>query len=69
MADMLSAAKEPVNKTALMYSARMSFAQLNPYLNYLVDKQLIESEDGKWVITNKGRVFLSMYQLVAQIIA
>lgn len=69
IADLLSGAKEPVGKTALMYGACISFAQLNIYLNYLVERRLIESEGRKWVITDNGKIFLSNYQLVVESIA
>jgi predicted transcriptional regulator len=69
IADLLSRAKEPVGKTALMYGACISFTQLNVYLNYLIERQLIESEGGTWVITDNGKIFLSNYQLVAESIA
>ena len=67
---MLSVAIEPVNKTTIMYRAKLSYEQLKDYLTYMVDRQMIETtEDGTWATTEKGKTYLASYQLIVQIIA
>jgi predicted transcriptional regulator len=39
----LKAARTPIQKTQLMYKARLSFAQLNRYLNLMMDNGLLEN--------------------------
>ena len=70
LADMLSVAIEPVNKTAIMYRAKLSYEQLKDYLSYMVDRQMIETtKEGTWATTEKGKTYLASYQLIVQIIA
>ena len=70
LADMLSVAIEPVNKTAIMYKAKLSYEQLKDYLSYMVDRQMIETtKEGTWATTEKGKTYLASYQLIVQIIA
>ena len=69
-ASILAASNEPIKKTLIMYKANLSFDQLKVYMEYLERKQFIhKTEDGSWVITDTGRIFLSQYQLVASIMA
>jgi predicted transcriptional regulator len=68
LGDMLSVAVEPVNKTAIMYKAKLSYDQLRDYLSYLVDRQMIENTAGMWVTTEKGRAYLASYRVIAGII-
>ena len=70
IASILAASNEPIKKTLIMYKANLSFDQLKAYMEYLERKQFIhETEDGLWVITDTGRIFLSQYQLVASMLA
>ena len=70
VADILSVAGEPVKKTMIMYKAHLSFEQLKLYLDFSREKGLISNtEDGLWIATDKGRLFLSQYQLISAIIA
>jgi predicted transcriptional regulator len=70
LADMLSVAIEPVNKTAIMYKAKLSYEQLKDYLSYMVDRQMIETtKEGTWATTEKGKTYLASYQLIVRIIA
>ena len=43
-------------KTRLMYAANLNWAQLNKYLNFLMEKGLLEhvSERDEYVLTKKG---------------
>lgn len=63
----------PVKKTAIMYGASLSYAQLQMYLRLLQESELIGKidEDGKdfWLITSKGREYLQAYEAVKKILA
>jgi predicted transcriptional regulator len=50
-----------------MYSALLSFSQLNSYLKYLEDRQLIIriNEDDAWMVTGAGREYLKQYKILA----
>jgi predicted transcriptional regulator len=68
IADILSGAHEPVNQTALMYSARMSHRQLFSYVRLLDELGLIQSTgEGNLVITQKGRLYLQNYKAISDI--
>ena len=62
----------PVKKTAIMYGAALSYAQLQMYLRLLQESGLIGkiNEDGKdfWLITSKGREYLQAYEAVKKIL-
>lgn len=58
----LTATLEPTKKTIIMYSARIGYAQLVRYLEFLSAKQLIETRDELWVTTEKGREYLKRHQ-------
>jgi predicted transcriptional regulator len=62
----LEAANGGATKTKIMYKAYLSFSQLREYLSMLVEKGLIEYEDGiaKYRTTEKG---LRMLQMCNQI--
>jgi len=67
--DMLKAALEPIRKTHIMYKANLSYDQLVQYIQYLAVRQLVETRDGLWVTTSKGREYLQHYQMIEQVIA
>jgi len=58
----LEAANGGATKTKIMYKAYLSFSQLREYLSMLVEKGLIEYEDGiaKHRTTEKGLKILQM---------
>ena len=58
----LEAANGGATKTKIMYKAYLSFSQLREYLSMLVEKGLIEYEDGiaKYRTTEKGLRMLHM---------
>lgn len=66
---MLQAAVEPIKKTHIMYKANLSYDQLVQYLQYVTSRQLIETRDGLWVTTERGREYLKQYQALEQIMA
>ena len=68
IADMLAATLEPTRKTIIMYKANLSYTQLQGYLNWLSNRQMIESRKGMWVTTERGRAYLTGYQQITQMI-
>ena len=61
LADILSVAGEETKKTHIVYSANLNFARVDEYLQYLVDKGLIEKKSGEFKTTEKGEEFLRAY--------
>lgn len=68
IADMLAATLEPTRKTIIMYKANLSYTQLQGYLNWLSNRQMIESRKGMWVTTERGRAYLRGYRQITQMI-
>ena len=72
IANILESAKEEISKTKLMYSSGLSFDHFQTYLNFLLERDLIEIFDrrGQIVIrrTNKGNEFLRLYYTIQNII-
>lgn len=68
IAEMLAAVERPSPKTAMMYGARLSYAQLRHYHGYLAEKGLIVQVDGLWVATEKGRSFSRAYAHAEEIL-
>jgi len=62
IANILEVAKEGNKKTRIMYLANLSFDQLKKYLNFLIEKDLLEydSNERKYKTTDKGLEFLKM---------
>jgi predicted transcriptional regulator len=52
IAEILEIAKDGTFKTPIMYKANLSFAQLNEYLSFLLEKKLV-----KVVVKNKGTIY------------
>jgi predicted transcriptional regulator len=65
MAEIIKLTKESQLKTRIMYSANLSFSQLNHYLSFLTEKGFIRVrvEKGKkrFEATNKGKKFIENY--------
>jgi len=61
IADILSVAGEEAKKTHIVYSANLNFARVDEYLQYLVDKGLIEYRSREYKTTEKGQEFLRTY--------
>jgi predicted transcriptional regulator len=69
VASILMAAYEPVNRTRLMYRARLSYRQIIVYLEMLERKQLIfRTERGQWITTDIGRVYVNQYERINRLL-
>ena len=72
IAEILVIAKDGSLKTKIMYSANLSFAQLNLYLNFLIRKELLKRnmENGKTVYntTAKGVKYLENYEKISNLL-
>jgi predicted transcriptional regulator len=64
LANMLEAAQSPIKKTAIMYKANLSYAQLEKYLSLLETKGLIHLRNGLWIATERGKDFVSSYNMI-----
>ena len=62
----LEAANGGATKTKIMYKAYLSFAQLREYLAMLLEKGLLEYEEGHTIYrtTEKGMRLLQMYNQI-----
>jgi predicted transcriptional regulator len=62
----LEAANGGATKTKIMYKAYLSFAQLREYLSMLLEKGLLEYEEGHTIYktTEKGMRLLQMYNQI-----
>jgi len=58
-----------LSKTKIMYRASLSYTQLKYYESYLRENFLIEIIDDKWVLTEKGKQYLSACKLADQILS
>ena len=65
LSDILAISKEGTLKTQIMYKANLSFTQLNDYLNFMLNFELIAitKNQGKdiYAITDKGLNFLQKH--------
>lgn len=73
MRDMLKIGENGAGKTKLMYSANMSYAQIQKYLGFLVDHGLIDKvEMGNpsvtYHVTEKGRSLLKSIDTVLEVL-
>jgi len=75
MASVLQVAKSPESKTHIMYGANLSFRQLERYLEFLVDRELLrvlEERRSKvtklFVTTDSGVSFLETYHKLEEIV-
>ena len=68
--DILSAARQPVRKTHIMYRSNISYKQLDNYLDTLIECDLIKegSEDGAKVynVTNRGLIFIELFENLSE---
>ena len=67
--NILEAANGGVSKTKIMYTAFLSYGQLNEYLSILIENNLIEYLDGTQTFrtTEKGLNFLKMHNEIAEL--
>ncbi|MEM5834299.1 MAG: winged helix-turn-helix domain-containing protein [Candidatus Aenigmatarchaeota archaeon] len=70
IADILSLASRPINKTHIMYKANLSFTQLERYLRRVLSCGLLEQKNSPitYQITEKGKRFLKIYHQMMQIL-
>jgi predicted transcriptional regulator len=72
MAEILGIAKDGCLKTQIMYKANLSFAQLNEYISFLIEINLlkIQKENGKKIYetTDKGNEYLEKYKDIANLL-
>jgi predicted transcriptional regulator len=68
--NILDAANGGTSKTKIMYSAFLSYNQLNEYLSILIENNLIEYLDGTQTFktTEKGLFFLKMHNEMAELL-
>ena len=57
--DVLEAAKNGVNKTAIVYRTNLNFTVAEKYLELLDKQGLLENKSDKYVTSDKGKVFLA----------
>ena len=66
IAEILDIAKDGALKTQIMYRANLSFAQLNTYINLLLDTQLLEKNSKSrrtiYRTTKKGSEYMESYK-------
>jgi predicted transcriptional regulator len=62
--------REGVTKTKIMYTAFLSYAQLNEYLSILIENNLLENLDGTqtFKITEKGLNYLKTYNEIGELL-
>ncbi len=56
--NILEVAKEGVHKTGIVYKANLNFKLADRYLDLLQKYGLIENRLDKYIITDKGKIFL-----------
>lgn len=68
--DILSAARQSVRKTHIMYRSNLSYKQLDTYLSTLMECELMEEgfEDGGKVynVTSKGLDFIELFENLSE---
>ena len=68
--NILDAANGGETKTKIMYSAFLSYNQLNEYLSILIENNLVEYLDGTHTFktTEKGLNYLSVYNEIRKLL-
>jgi predicted transcriptional regulator len=71
IAMILQAAMNGATKTRLMYSAYLSYAQVQEYLQYLLERRLISLEETThaYSLTEQGLHFLKVYDEISEIVS
>jgi predicted transcriptional regulator len=71
IAMVLQAAMNGATKTRLMYSAYLSYAQVQEYIHFLMDRQLIsfEEDSQEFKLTEQGLRFLRVYDEISDIVS
>jgi predicted transcriptional regulator len=72
MAEIMEAAKESQLKTRIMYSANLSFSQVNEYLSFLTERGFlrVRVENGKklYETTTKGNQYIENYMEMSNLL-
>jgi predicted transcriptional regulator len=70
VSSILDAANGGTTKTKIMYTAFLSYNQLNEYLSLLTESNLIEYLDGtnKFKTTEKGLFFLKVHNEIGELL-
>jgi predicted transcriptional regulator len=68
--NILDSANGGASKTKIMYTAFLSYNQLNEYLTSLIENNLIEYLDGtrKFKTTEKGLFFLKIHNEIGELL-
>ena len=68
---LLQSAINGATKTRLMYSAYLSYAQVQEYLKFLLGKQLLSftEETQEYTLTEQGLHFLRTYREISDVVA
>jgi predicted transcriptional regulator len=71
IAMILQASMNGATKTRLMYSAYLSYAQVQEYIHFLREKRLIsfEEESQQYSLTQEGLRFLRVYDEISDIVS
>jgi predicted transcriptional regulator len=71
IAMILQSAMNGATKTRLMYSAYLSYAQVQEYIHFLRERQLIsfEEESQQYKLTEQGLKFLRVYDEISDIVS
>jgi len=70
--DILECVKLGNSKTAIMYKANLSYLQMKKYVQFLLERELIEKisrQNGNdiYIITEKGRNVVNAYKTIYQL--
>lgn len=72
MAEIIEATKESQLKTRIMYSANLSFSQVNEYLSFLTERGFlrVRVENGKklYETTPKGNQYIENYREMSNLL-
>ena len=72
MTEILEITKEGILKTQIMYKANLSFTQLNDYLKFMLNNNLINQTniEGKevYIVTEKGLNFLQRHNELTKLL-
>jgi predicted transcriptional regulator len=68
IAEILWTVLEPRGKTTIMHKSMLSYGQVKSYLNVMMERELVQQDSGKWVISEKGKTYLQAYKVVRQLL-
>lgn len=60
MINILEIVKESSKRTHILYKANINHSQLMKYLKMLQQLGMLQEKNGEFIITDKGRIFLSL---------